>query len=75
MEDGVSEKLHANVILIGFESVNCISENHFCNSYIKIVKYMLIFSGETLTKKSPDVREETETLLRGMDEYLMRNSA
>ena len=34
-----------------------------------------MFSGETLTKKSPDVRKETETLLRGTDEYLMRNSA
>ena len=74
MEDGVSEKLRAKVILLGFESVDCKWES-FWNSYIKIVKYMLIFSGETLTKKSPDVREETETLLRGMEEYLMKNSA
>ena len=34
-----------------------------------------MFSGKSLTKKSPDVREETDTLLRGRGEYLMRNSA
>ena len=73
MEDGVSEKLRAKVILPGFESVNCKCD--FSNSYIKILIYMLMFSGETLTKKSPDVREQTETLLRGMEEYHMRNSA
>ena len=39
----------------------------FLNSNIKMVLYMFMFSGDSQTKKSPDMQEEAEALLRGMN--------
>ena len=39
----------------------------FLNSNIKMVLCMFMFSGDSQTKKSPDMQEEAEALLRGMN--------
>ena len=43
------------------------SHDFFLNINIKMVLYMFMFSGDSQTKKSPDMQEEAEALLRGMN--------